>query len=221
MSTPNPVNRLWKLNTLSHYPMHQTSHRLAMNLDYKTKLERAKSLKLPQSFFVYGTLRDDDDSGAKWTKKWCRDISHACNAKVYGFKMYKCRKLKYPFALRTNNDNDFMIGRLITFNDKDLFYHKLFEADQIEDYDDTHPDDQENEYIRSIVDVKIMNNNQNIKDEFYEYKKAIIYHQREGVSELTECDQIPNGDWMDRYLLIPSGFRNIAKRMKTNVRSIL
>ena len=129
-------------------------------------------MNLPQSFFVYGTLRDDDNSGAKWTSKWCSDLSHACNAKVYGFKMYKSKQLNYPFALKTNNKNDIMIGRMITFKDKNIFYHKLLEADQIEDYDATNPNENENEYVRDIVDVHIMDNNQNIKMSFMEEEKT-------------------------------------------------
>merc|ERR1719195_1869213 len=62
-----------------------------------------KSKHLPQRFFVYGTLRDDDNSGALWTSSFTKGVSHAFDAKVYGFKMYRSKRHKFPFAIRTHN----------------------------------------------------------------------------------------------------------------------
>eukprot|EP00483_Globobulimina_turgida_P007910 UN07926 len=200
------VNKILTKTSRLNYLQFALYHRAAMNIDHDMRIEKIKRMDLPQRFFCYGTLRDDDDSGALWTAKWTKDVSYACNAKVYGFKMYKERKLKHPFALRTHNNNDYMIGRLLQWNDKQIFYEKVLEADDIEDYDDTHPYDEENEYVRDIVDVHLMDSNNKVL-------QAILYYQQVGVTPLNNCDEMPNGDWMDRHLL--NTFRKISKRIKS------
>jgi len=172
------------------------------------KITNLQQLSLPQSFFVYGTLRDDNDSGARWTAKWTKNISFACPAKVYGFKMFQCKKLNYPFALRTGNKHDVIVGRFVTFHDANVFNHKLMEADKIEHYDATQPDHEENAYVRDIVDVELVEPHHRIREEFFgaanddlSAKQAIIYYQRSGVSPMAQCVEIPNGDWLDRHLL--------------------
>ena len=152
-----------------------------------------KSTQLPHRFFVYGTLRDDLDENASWTADWIRGVSKAWNAKVYGFKMYKCKHLSYPFAIKTNKRKDCISGRVLQWNNEQIFHQKLLEADDIEDYDDAHPEDENNEYIREVVDAKILNQDKIVK--------AIMYYQKTNVSQLSECDEIPNGNWMDRHLL--------------------
>ena len=49
--------------------------------------------ELPQQFFVYGTLRDDDDSNVYWRKNWIKN-GIAQNAKLIGFKLIllNCKK---------------------------------------------------------------------------------------------------------------------------------
>lgn len=154
----------------------------------------SKSLKLPQRFFVYGTLRDDLDENAPWTEHWINGVSIAWNAKVHGFKMYKSKHLNYPFAVRTNDMNDHIFGRLMQWNDEQTFYEKLAEADDIEDYDTEHPDDENNEYIRNVVDVHILSNNHHRS-----VMKAIMYYQTMFI--WNECDEIPNGNWTHRHFL--------------------
>eukprot|EP01083_Nonionella_stella_P075723 205948_1 len=199
---------------LLYFPLsgyHRYNDRVAMSIKHDERIETLKRMDLPHRFFVYGTLRDDDDSGAEWTRNWINDVSFACNAKVYGFKMYKLKGTNYPFALRTNDDNDVIIGRLLQWTDEQTFYEKVLGADDIEDYDDTHPDDDENEYIRDIVDVHMTDNAQN------EITKAIIYYQRQGVSPLHKCHEIPDGDWMHRHLIVrdKKPFQKITNRMKS------
>merc|ERR1719242_2575235 len=142
-------------------------------------------------FFVYGTLRDDDNSGAPWTAYWTKNASFCSYAKVYGFKMYKSKKLNYPFALQTNNPNDYITGRLLQWNHKATFDQKLLEADHIENYDENSFDG----YTRSIMDVEI------IQDGITDCTKAVMYFQKFGTQSLINCDEVPNGDWMNRDLL--------------------
>jgi gamma-glutamylcyclotransferase (GGCT)/AIG2-like uncharacterized protein YtfP len=55
-----------------------------------------------QYLAVYGTLRDDDNSGAAWTKEFVKDLERAQSGRVvteFGIEMYWSRKLNYPFAL--------------------------------------------------------------------------------------------------------------------------
>lgn len=115
-----------------------------------------KHQNIPRSFFVYGTLRDDDDSGASWTANWIAGHSSAVNAKIYGYKMYKHPSCNYPFAIQTNDEmNNFMIGRLLTF-DESLFAIKLKEADLIEGYDEENDASDGLGYQRVVVDAHIL-----------------------------------------------------------------
>ena len=57
--------------------------------------------KLPSKFFVYGALRDDDDSGAS-----------ATNGKLYGYKMYQRKGTNYSFAVSTGNIKHFIVGMI-------------------------------------------------------------------------------------------------------------
>ena len=43
---------------------------------------------------VYGTLRDDDDSGASWTSSFIANRTSACSGIVRGAKLYWAHKLK-------------------------------------------------------------------------------------------------------------------------------
>ena len=88
---------------------------------------------IPNGFSVYGTLRDDDDSGAAWTAKFLKgmDKSKAQTAYVKGFRLYQNKVDNYPFALLTNNVDDMITTRLISF-EPDLLPSKLVEADEIE-----------------------------------------------------------------------------------------
>ncbi len=56
-----------------------------------------------QRLAVYGTLRDDDDSGAAWTKPFVGDVDSAETAVVSGFRLYASKKLGYPFAVSTGD----------------------------------------------------------------------------------------------------------------------
>ena len=148
-------------------------------------------------FFAYGTLRDDDDSGAVWTSEWTAGVSRVWHAKIRGFKMYKSKRANWPFALRTGRADDFMVGRLLQWDEPDTFYRKVQHADRIEDYDAMHPEGADDGFLRDVVEVELMQ----AQAQTQELVTAIIYFQRTPASALFGCDAIPNGDWMERHLL--------------------
>eukprot|EP01083_Nonionella_stella_P044544 119905_1 len=136
----------------------------------------------PQRVFVYGTLRDDDDSGAPWTEDWISN-GIAQDGRLYKYRLYKEMLDDYPFVIRTNNKYDYVNGRLISWSDPQLFKQKLAAADKIEGnlYDSD----------RSIVDVM---------DEEGKMVQAHVYYRKiQSRDELEFCDQIPDGDWLKRH----------------------
>jgi hypothetical protein len=70
-----------------------------------------------QLLATYGTLRDDDNSGAAWTKpfikvfffvsylidnfEYLKDISSAVTGRVTGYQLFRHSYLNYPFAIFT------------------------------------------------------------------------------------------------------------------------
>jgi len=90
----------------------------------------------PARFAVYGTLRDDDDTGASWTKQFLQEAKHEriYTAHVHGFKMYMNKVHRWPYALRTNNQDDFIVVRVIEFP-PEIHDDKLRQADEIENYE--------------------------------------------------------------------------------------
>ena len=85
-----------------------------------------------QSFFFYGTLRDDDKQpvGYQRLKIVCPKIRYlffelnkkfqeiyenteCVNGCVRGYKLYAEKGIPYPFALKTGKDEDIIVGRLV------------------------------------------------------------------------------------------------------------
>ena len=79
--------------------------------------------------------------------------------------MYKSKIRDYPFAIKTDNDEDFIVGRIIEFHEKDLLY-KLTRADQIEGY----RGDENDLYHREIVHVENMDDNNSLMRQYYIFK---------------------------------------------------
>jgi len=143
-------------------------------------------------FFVYGPLRDDnDDSGSVLTKQWLLNCK-AESGRMYGFRLYKERYEDYPFAVRTGDPRDYVIGRIIEWKHakngmrEQVFSSKLQTADRIEGFIDGF-----NLCQRSVVDV-INEDGQRIP--------AIAYYQNVSVDDgdLQFYDQIPERDWLKR-----------------------
>lgn len=109
----------------------------------------------PACFACYGTLRDDDDSGAPWTQAFIEGASDCFGGCVPGFKMYVCEAFAWPFAVYTGTHEDLLVVRVISFfADRQLARKKLSDADKIEDYDDSR---EEITYLRKLVRVQPTN----------------------------------------------------------------
>lgn len=109
---------------------------------------------VPEYFFVYGTLRDDDDSGATYTHGWHEGFDIAMHGRLKGARMYQERDKRYPFALLSQDDKDVMYGRLIRWHDAADRIERLAEADRIEGY---YPDNPHASlYHRAVVSVDVI-----------------------------------------------------------------
>ena len=137
-------------------PMHQNHDRIGSDPDDDAKessdLTAADFSKICR-FFVYGPLRDDNDSGSVYTKQWLLNCK-AGSGRLYGYRLYKERYEDYPFAVRTGRDSDYINGRIIEWPHcrngalLEVLTEKLETADRIEGYIDGF-----NLYGRGIVDV--------------------------------------------------------------------
>lgn len=61
---------------------------------------------------VYGTLRDDDDSGAPWTRAFLAGKADACDGRVHGARMYwDVSKVNYPYVMldKAQNEHAFQV----------------------------------------------------------------------------------------------------------------
>lgn len=126
-------------------------------------------------FFVYGTLRPDDDSGASWTKDFQKDLV-AETAWLTGASLYV---ETYP-AVCLEKTACRVRGCFLSTCKPDVLAQKLAEADKIERYPDF--------YDRNVVTVTTSNGAK---------KKAILYHRSNLVNrETSVC--VADGDWLSR-----------------------
>jgi len=130
-------------------------------------------------FFVYGTLRPDDDSGASWTKAFCEGM-HGEVAFLGGASLY----VDGRFPAVSFEQTQFSVrGALLTPNSKDaaaVMAAKLEEADRIENYPEL--------YDRAVATVWTASGMA---------RRAYVYH-RTGRTDRSECVCIADGDWMSR-----------------------
>ena len=163
------------------------------------------------SLFVYGTLRDDDVGNVEDASDEEDDDKDETNefeaqyAKLYGFKMYQHKDQSFPFATKVNDINCFIIGRYLKYKSKETFLKILAMTDKLEGYD---PNSDNNAYTREIVKVYISSKDtehdpQNISKENGFLKKAFAYYQNnKSINEmLSDCYEMPDGDWIKRKLI--------------------
>ena len=104
--------------------------------------------KAIRHFFVYGSLRPDDDSGQSWTKSAVSGLS-AQKAKLFNAKLYQeeyaCAVLLDSSSSSSSkssgcgiNSNNFIIGYALSTNDDELFKEKLQLFNEIEDITAVH-----------------------------------------------------------------------------------
>lgn len=140
---------------------------------------------LPQHFFVYGTLRDDDPSPkAPWNRAF---VSGALGqpATLRGFKLFGSHRVNFPFAMQTQSHSDVVVGRLLHWDEALTFQQKLDSADQIEGF--VGENDPANLYDRNVVTVQ---------DESGRSVEAVVYHMRPG--KMRQTFEIAGGDWLGR-----------------------
>jgi NAD-dependent deacetylase len=133
----------------------------------------------PVGFFVYGTLRPDDDSGAAWTKKFQEGLEGEA-ALLPGASLYIDGS--YP-AVCLEDTRCSVRGVILTPTGNDaasILASKLQEADQIEGYPDL--------YHRTVVEVHTASG---------QLKKAYLYHKT-GRTDRESCARVADGDWMSR-----------------------
>ena len=160
-------------------------------------------------FFVYGSLRPDDDSGQSWTKSAVSNLkaqkAKLLNAKLYQ-EEYACAVLldsssSSPESSGSgcgNNNNNYIMGYVLSTNDEQLFKEKLRLFDEIEGYNSS---SSINLYDRTVRDVELIPSTTNVNNsnsdsiQTRESVKAYVYHRT------NQCDRkklIPFGDWLQR-----------------------
>jgi gamma-glutamylcyclotransferase (GGCT)/AIG2-like uncharacterized protein YtfP len=129
-----------------------------------------------EGFFVYGTLRPDDDSGAAWTKPFIEGMQ-AQAAFLSGASLYidGC----YP-AVCLEETVCSVRGVFLSPSSTADFQSKLAEADRIEGYPDL--------YDRIVVRVHTTEGVE---------RQAYLYH-RTGKFDRAQSQRIPDGDWLSR-----------------------
>lgn len=115
------------------------------------------ALPAARLFATYGTIRDDDDSGAEWTRAFLRGlVPPARTGAVRGFAMWRNARDNWPWAVpvdsATDGDTSVITVRALNFGDSAAaFAAKLAEADEIEGY---RPDGS-GQYDRVVVDIRL------------------------------------------------------------------
>ena len=160
-------------------------------------------------FFVYGSLRPDDDSKQSWTKSAVSNLyaqkARLLNAKLYE-EEYACAVLLDSLSSEeissgdSGSNNDSVIGYVLSTNDEGLFNEKLQLFDDIEGYNyDGFPN---NLYDRTVRDVELIppttanvNNDNNNSIKTRESVKAYVYHR---TNQCKREKLIPSGDWLQR-----------------------
>ena len=136
--------------------------------------------QIPTGFFVYGTLRPDDDSKASWTKSFNEGLE-AEVAYLPGASLYIDGR--YPavcFEQTSCSVRGMLLKPAAGGSGAGLLASKLTEADQIEGYPDL--------YSRTVATV--------LTDRGVTCP-AYVYH-RTGKFDRTSCQRIADGDWLSR-----------------------
>lgn len=140
----------------------------------------ASGSSTPVGFFVYGTLRPDDDSGAAWTKDFCEEMRSE-PAVLKGASMY----IDGAYAAVSFEETRCVVrGALLRpqsgKKQAEAMRQKLAEADRIEGFPSL--------YERAAVTVTTESGAEHL---------AYVYH-RTGRTEREKCLRIADGDWLSR-----------------------
>jgi len=144
-----------------------------------------------QRIAVYGTLRDDDNSGAAYTKQFLKDVTIAEFGTLHGAKMYRKDGVNYPFVVLNGNQDDKVVVRLLYWADPLAFQRQLNIADSIEGIAD-----EKAQYQRVLVRIHRKSprrkDNKKPKDSsMYAYCYVAKEVEKEWVA-------LQSGDWLSR-----------------------
>mmetsp|Transcript_125275 Transcript_125275/g.267418 ORF Transcript_125275/g.267418 Transcript_125275/m.267418 type:complete len:657 (-) Transcript_125275:116-2086(-) len=164
--------------------------RAALAADRTSKVQGQGKVQA-EGFFVYGTLRPDDDSGAGWTEGFCKGL-RVESAILQGASLYI--EGHYP-ALCLEQTRCRVRGVFLSPEQEanpeggccsDVLASKLAQADGIEGYPDN--------YHRTVVEVQVEGAT----------RHAYVYH-RTGRTNRKEHLRIADGDWLSRPRAVGSG----------------
>eukprot|EP01084_Bolivina_argentea_P070882 128887_1 len=134
------------------------------------------------SFFVYGILRDDDNSNSEWKSVFLSGCLTS-NGKLNGYKMYEDKLTDFPFLLKTDDKNDIIFGTILTCKNNTTFKEKLTDSDQMYGYGFY------DNIERASVFVDNIDSNNKVK--------AILYYQKTA-KDIKSCRNIESGDWLNQ-----------------------
>jgi len=139
-----------------------------------------------QRIAVYGTLRDDDNSGAEYTKQFLKDVTTAEFGTLHGARMYRQRGVSYPFVVLNGTRDDKVVVRLLYWADPVAFQRQLNVADSIEGVAD-----EKAQYQRILVKIR-RNVDKESKDSLVDAYCYIAKKVEKGWA------QLESGDWLRR-----------------------
>ena len=147
------------------------------------------------SLAVYGTLRDDDDSGAPWTTAFIANRKAALPGRVRGVRLFHIAHLNYPCAIVSNDPQHHIHVRLLQW-DASSFPAKLREADLIEGYRED--DEDGSEYVRRKVDVELSGGGEGSAGEGSGMVVPAWMYIAVQLERFGAVEELPHGDWMRR-----------------------
>eukprot|EP01083_Nonionella_stella_P175203 609448_1 len=146
-------------------------------------------------FFLYGSYRDDAMSPTHHNaKSLLEGMIEAKTAKVFGYKMYQRKWSSQPFAIQTKKKNDFIIGRLITFDDA-LFDQKLKQIKQLLNCSSV-ATQKEYSTVQEGVNVYLENDHQKALP-----YRAIMFIKYKRNIDMAQSIVVESNDWLRRNIL--------------------
>mmetsp|Transcript_54746 Transcript_54746/g.127767 ORF Transcript_54746/g.127767 Transcript_54746/m.127767 type:complete len:249 (-) Transcript_54746:43-789(-) len=146
----------------------------------------AESAPEALAVFAYGTLRGDfGPDGDKWGVL-AKSAATWKKATVRGFRLYQDPRLTYPFAVRTGNDTDVIIGTIIHWPTDEVAREQISNCNQIEGFRPSQPE--AGLYRRALVEVHPVGEDRP--------EAALMYHQVWPSHLLKAVQEFPGGDWL-------------------------
>jgi len=165
-----------------------------------TPMDTSRNNRNVHFIFAYGTLRDDDNSGAPWTKPWIQGVIGQ-DAFVRGVRLFQEEGVTWPYVVLSPSQRDVVHGRLLHWKDGDTFAARLRASDEIEEYE---PGNSFSLYQRTVIKVYLSTKNGST-GHTGSPQKAWMYYQRRITPH---SSLVPGGDWMLRHWPWPNAVNN-------------